>query len=321
MNTFLVAGTILVWAASPAALFAQAALPAAPLPPPAPAAPRTEILHTETLRVKFHVGDTLYYRLTEDTVGFYLEPHRKLVPIQSHVEMSLHQTVTALRDTDSAGLLDFGIDSLTTTVDKKKPSDTTNLSPDPAILANLAKLVVLPSGKIGETLVNPEFNADEALPGEDPAHQSVLAGLGELPPTPVQVGDKWKSPVFIGMIGEQTNAALSLAAWEKTATTKDTPPKDAATIAVIKQVLQGRFGTPAADAARPKCDMKITGWTSGTQTVRFNVEAGSVESRDSVVWMTVLLTQKDDEGRFSGTPTKMWVKVTSKLTQTAAPVK
>ena len=311
MNTFFVVGTFLVWA-SPAALFAQAAPPAAsPLPaastPPAP--------RTKTLRVKFKVGETLHYRLVEDTVGYSLEPHKKLVPIQSQVEMTLHQTVTAVRETDGAGILDFGIDSMAVTVDKQKPPETTGSSPDPAILASLAKLVVLPSGKIGETLVNPLFDAAESLLGEDPAHQSVLAGLGELPPDPVQVGSKWKSLVFLGMVGEQTNASLSLTAWEKTPA-----PKDPATLAVIKQVLKGKFGTPAADLGRPICDMRITGWTSGTQTVRFNVEAGTVESRDSVVWMTVLLTPRNDEGRFAGTPIRMWIKVTSKLTQIAAPV-
>ena len=298
MNTFLVAGTLLVWAAAPAALFAQAASPPTPLP------------RTEALRVKFKVGETLYYHLVEDTDGSYLEPHTKLIPIQSHVEMTLHQTVTALRETDGAGLVDFGIDSMTITVNKQKPDF---LHPaDPDILANLAKLIVLPSGKISETLVNPAFDADEALLGEDPAHQNALAGLGELPLFPLKAGDKWKSAVFIGMIGEQTNAALSLTAWEA---------KDTATLAVITQILKGKFETPAADLGRSSCDMKIAGWTSGTQTVRFNVDAGAVESRDSVVWMTVHLTSRNDEGRFVGSPTRMWVKVTSKLTQTAAPAK
>lgn len=307
MNTFLVAVTLLVWAASPAALFAQAAPPAAPLP----STPRTE-----NLRVKFKVGETVYYRLVEDTIGYSLEPHGKLTPIQSHLELTLHQTVSALRETDGAGLLDFGIDSMTVTVDKQKPPETTGSSPDPAVLASLAKLVVLPSGKIGETLINPLFDAAESLLGEDPAHQSPVASLGELPPGPVQVGGKWKSPVFLGMVGEQTNASLSLTAWEKAAA-----PKEAATLAVIKQVLKGKFGTPAADLGKTSCDMKIAGWTSGTQTVRFNVEAGTVESRDSVVWMTVQLTARNDEGRFAGTPTKMWVRVTSKLTQAAAAAK
>ena len=230
--------------------------------------------------------------------------------------MTLHQTVTAVRETDGAGLLDFGIDSMAVTVDKHKPPETAGSSPDPAILARLAKLVVLPNGKIGETLVNPLFDAAESLLGEDPAHRSVLAGLGELPPDPVQVGSKWKGLVFLGMVGEQTNASLSLTAWEKIPA-----PKDPARLAVIKQVLKGKFGTPAADLERSICDMRITGWTSGTQTARFNVEAGTVESRDSVVWMTVLLTPRNDEGRFAGTPIRMWIKVTSKLTQIAAPAK
>ena len=292
MNTFLVAGILLVWAASPAALFAQT-------PPPAAPAPRTE-----TLRVKFKVGETLRYHLVEDTDGYSLEPHKKLTPIQSHVETTLHQTVTAVRETDGAGLVDFGIDSMVVTADKKKPDSVAPFDMD--VLASLAKLVVLPSGKIGETLVNPLFDAAESLPGEDPAHQSVLASLGELPPSPLKAGDKWKSAVFIGMVGEQTNATLSLTAWES---------KDTATLAVIKQALKGKFGTPAADLGRPSCDMKISGWTSGTQTVRFNVDAGTVESRESVVWMTVHLTSRNEDGKFVGLPTRMWVKVTSKLTR------
>ena len=297
MNTVLVAGILLVWAASPAALFAQTP-PLVPPPPP----------RTETLRVKFKVGETLRYRLVEDTDGYSMEPHKKLTPIQSHVEITLHQTVTAVREADGAGLIDLGIDSMVVTVDKRKPD---SVSPsDPETLASLAKLIVLPTGKISESLVNPLFDAAESLPGEDPAHQSVLASLGELPPTPLKAGDKWKSALFIGMVGEQTNAALSLTAWEA---------KDTATLAVIKQALKGKFGTPAADLGRPSCDMKISGWASGTQTVRFNVDAGTVESRESVVWMTVHLTSRNEDGKFVGLPTRMWVKVTSKLTRIYAP--
>ena len=309
MNTLFLTGTVLLSVTSSAAVFAQSV--PAPTPPSSPA-PTAPVLHMETLRLKFSVGETLYYSLTEDTEGNYREPHGKLIPIKSHLEMQMHQTTTALRDTDSAGLVSFGIDSLTATVDKQPPLDT---PPDPAVLANLAALIVLPSGKLEETRVNPAFDADQSLPGEDPAHMNALAGLGELPPGPVQSGSRWKSPVFLGLIGEKTTADLMLSGWET---------KEAATIAVIKQTLRGSFSTPvrpvpSTNARVADGDMKIRGLTSGIRTVRFNVEAGTVESRDSVVWMTVLLTPKNEEGKFTGTPTRMWVKVTSKLVQTAAP--
>ena len=296
MNTFLTSA-VLLSVLSPAAVFAQLAAPA---PPAAPA------LRTETLRLKFKTGETLYYRLTEDTDGSYREPGGRLTPIKSHLEMQMHQTTTDVREADGAGLIGFGIDSMAVTVDKKPPQTT----PDPAVLANLAALVVLPSGKIGETAVNPAFDAAEALPGEDPTHMIALAGLGELPPTPVQVGSTWKSSVFLGLAGEKTAADLSLTAWET---------KNAAVLAVIKQSLRGTFSTAPGSAAPASGDMKIAGWTSGTRTVRLNAEAGSVESQDSVIWMTVLLTPKDDNGKFTGPPTRMWVKVTSTMTRTAAP--
>ncbi len=204
--------------------------------------------------------------------------------------------------------MDVGIDSMTVTVDDKPvplPSDAQ------ASLAHFARLIVLKNGKLEATVVNPSVNAEEILTGEDPAHMNVLAGLGELPSAPVQAGDKWKSASFVGMTDEHSTADLSLAAWET---------KDGATIAVIKQSIQGQFGTPASALSGLKTDdLKVKGWLSGTRTVRLNVEAGSVDSADSLVYMTVLLTPKDDDGRFTGPPTRMWVKVTSKTTRASAP--
>lgn len=307
MNTFLTSA-VLLSVLSPAAVFAQAA---APVPPAAPA-PRTE-----TLRLKFKTGETLYYRLTEDTDGSYREPGGRLIPIKSHLEMQMHQTTTDVREADGAGMIGFGIDSLTVTVDKKPPDRT----PSPAILANLAALVVLPNGKFEETAVNPAFSADESLPGEDPAHMNALAGLGELPAAPVGIGSRWKSPVLTGLAGETTAAALLLTSWET---------KDAGTLAVITQTLKGSFSTPPPAGPSPSdikagldapagSDMKISGWTSGTRTVRFHVEAGRVESQDSVILMTVLLTPQGATGKLTGPPTRMWVKVTSALVRIAAP--
>ena len=309
MNTLFLTGTVFLSVMSSAAVFAQSVS----VPTPPPSAPTAPVPHTETLHLKFSVGETLYYSLTEDTEGSYREPRGRLIPIKSHLEMQMHQTTTALRDTDNAGLVSFGIDSLTVTVDKQPPLDTL---PDPAVLANLAALIVLPSGKLEETQVNPAFDADQSLPGEDPAHMNALAGLGELPPAPVQSGSRWKSPVFLGLIGEKTTADLMLSGWET---------KEAATIAVIKQTLRGSFSTPAkpvpsTNAREADGDMKIRGLTSGTRTVRLNVEAGRVESEDSVVWMTVTLTPRNTDGKFTDPPTRMWVKVTSKLVRTAAPV-
>ena len=162
MNTFLTSA-VLLSVLSSAAAFAQ------PAPPPAAPAP-----HTETLRLKFSRGETLCYRLTEDTDGSYREPGGRLIPIKSHLELRMHQTTTDVRESDSAGLVSFGIDSMAVTVDKKPPTEP---APDPAVLANLAALVVLPGGKIEDTTVNPAFNADEALPGEDPAHPVEKPGL------------------------------------------------------------------------------------------------------------------------------------------------
>ncbi len=291
---------------------AQAPPPVAPASPPA--APTATPRH-ELLRLKFPVGQTLYYRLTEDTVGSYKEPQGRLTPIKSHLEMHQHQTVTDRRD-DSAGLVDVGIDSMTVTVDGKPSPSSDDTAAGQAnaanlvVMAHLARLIVLPNGKLEATVVNPALDADEVLLGEDPAHMNALSGLGIFPEMTVQVGDKWKSLVLTGLIGEQSSANLVLTAWET---------KDAASIAVISQKIRGTFGSPPGDAAHPAGDMKIKGWISGTRTVRLNVEAGTVESTDSVVLMTVLLTPKDADDKFSGPPTQMWVKETSALTRTAAP--
>lgn len=279
----------------------------AQVPPPVPAAaPPAPAPRKETLRLKFPVGQTLYYRLKEDTAGSFLEPHRKITPIKSHLETQEHQTVADQREADSAGLIDVGVDSMAVTVDDKPvPSDAA------AALTTLARLVVLKNGTLEATLVNPDVNAEEVLTGEDPAHMNVLAGVGELPAAPVEAGDKWKGVTFLGMTGEHSTADFSLAAWET---------KDAATIAVIKQVIRGQFGTPAATLSGLKAgDLKIKGWLSGTRTVRLNVEAGTVDSEDSVVSMTVLLTPKGGDGNYDAAPTRMWVKVTSKTTRAAAP--
>lgn len=301
MNTFLTAATLLA-AAFAASASAQTSSPPAPVASP-PSTPRKE-----TLRLKFPVKQTLYYTRTEDTAGSYLEPHRKITPIKSHLEMQEHQTVTDRRETDGAGLIDIGVDSLTVTVDDKPaplPGDAL------AAMATLARLIVLKNGKLEAALVNPDVDAEEALTGEDPAHLSVLPGLGELPAAPVQAGDKWKSVSFLGMTDEHSTASVLLPAWET---------KDAATIAVIKQVIQGQFGTPAAALSGPKAeDLKIKGWLSGTRTVRLNVEAGTIDSEDSLAYMTVLLTPKGDDGRYTAAPTRMWVKVTSKTTRASAP--
>ena len=128
---------------------------------------------------------------------------------------------------------------------------------------------------------------------------------------PVQPGDKWRSVSFLGMTDEHSTANLSFAAWET---------KNGATIAVIKQVMQGQFGTPASALTGMKIgDLKLKGWLSGTRTVRLNVEAGSVDIEESLAYMTVLLTPKEGDGKFSAAPTRMWVKVTSKTTRAAAP--
>ena len=294
MNTSLLAGTLLFLAVCPATGTAQSD-PAAPAP-----APRTEYL-----RLYFPVGQTLYYSLTEDTIGTSLEAHGKPTRINSHLEMHLHQTVTGLQASDSAGLIEIGIDSLTVTVDKKPTPPTDS---DLAAMADMVKLVVLPNGKLESALVNPALNVSEALTGEDPAHLNALAGLGVLPETPLKVGDTWKSPVFQGMEGEQTTADLTLTGWEK---------QGAASIAVIKQALHGKFGTPAADTAQPPGELKIAGGEFGTRTVRFNVEAGTVQSEESLVYLNAVLTTCIEQ--HPPTTTRMWVKVTSKMVQTDAP--
>ncbi|MGI4787237.1 MAG: hypothetical protein ACRYFS_00155 [Janthinobacterium lividum] len=221
--------------------------------------------------------------------------------------MHLHETTSDLRDTDSAGLVDVGIDSMVITVDSKPVSIA---SDDLDAMANLARLIVLPTGKIEDTQANPAVNADEALAGEDPAHMNALAALGTLPEKPIQVGDKWKSAVILGLSGEKSTADLTLTGWET---------KDAASVAVIKQIIQGKFATPAGTKAHPSGDMKITGGAAGTRTVRFNVEAGTVESEDSLTYMNVIMTPKAVDEDTPVLPTRVWAKVTSKLTRTAAP--
>lgn len=264
--------------------------------------PTVPVPRAETLRLKFTPGETLYYRLVEDTTGTYTELHTKPQPIKSHVEMLLHQTVTTVRAADGAALVEVGIDSMVVTVD----GELSPISDDTlAQMNHLAALIVLPSGKLEDTQANPDFNAEEVLTGEDPCHMNALAALGELPGTPVKVGDTWKSAVFLGFVGEKSTATLSLTDWAK---------KDDHTVAVITQAITGICNTPIAAAGHKASDLKIAGQMDGTRTVRLNVEAGTIDGLTSQSSMTLTLTSQ-----FAKTPTRMQIQVKSDLTRTPPP--
>lgn len=292
-NYALTAAALL--ATFPSVAHAQAA-PAAPAP--------------VTLRLKFTPGQTLYYSMVSDTNGTVLMGQSGAgMPVQVHTKMLMHQTVKSVRAADGAATMDVGIDSMSLGMNGKAfPMPTDKLSQ----MKTLGTMLILPTGKTLSFTPSAALGAAAPpMPGMDMSHMSPMSSLGQFPDAPVKSGDTWKSAVAMGMMGAQVAAGFTLSGVETTG---------GKTVAIITQTTGGTFDTSAAaadGAAAPAAPagMAMTGTVSGTGTLRFDVDAGTIVGQTSRASVTMTMTPPGANG-----PVNMKMNVHSTLARASAPV-
>ncbi len=302
-KNYSLAAAILL-AAGPLAAHAQTAAPV-PATTAAPAAPATAA-QPVTLRLKFTPGQTLYYTLTSDTNGTILTGQSGAgMPIQVHMQMLMHQTVKDVRASDGAATLDVGIDTMTMGMNgQTMPLPAEKL----AQMKTVGTMTILPTGKTLSFTPSAGLSAaGPMMPGMDMSHMNAMGSLGQFPDGPLKLGDTWKSAVAAGMMGMQVASGFSLASLDTTG---------GATIALIKQTINGTFDTSAAGgagAATPE-GLAMTGTVTGTGTLRFDVDAGAVAGQTSHANVTITMTRPGTD-----TPMKMQMKANSTLARASAP--
>ena len=291
-NYSLVAAALL--AIFPAVAHAQAA-PAAPAP--------------VTLRLKFTPGQTLYYSMVSDTNGTVLMGQSAAgMPIQVHTKMLMHQTVKSVRASDGAATMDVGIDSMSLGMNGRAfPMPADKLSQ----MKTLGTMLILPTGKTLSFTPSAALGAvAPPMPGMDMSHMSPMSSLGQFPDAPVKSGDTWKSAVAMGMMGAQVAAEFTLTGVDTTG---------GKTVAIITQTTSGTFDTSAtaADGAAAPMPggMAMTGTVSGTGTLRFDVDAGTIVGQTSRASITMTMTPPGANG-----PVDMKMNVRSTLARAAAPI-
>ena len=280
---------------------AHADVPAAPTAvlPPAPVAGAAEGV---TLRLKYSPGQTLYYRMVMEMNGTLLTGQSGAgLPIKQHLEMLMHQTVKDVRATDSAATIDTGIDSMTMAMNGQPfpmPADKM------AQMKTLGTMVVLPTGKTLSFTPSAAFSG-AAMPGMDFSKMSSMNSLGHLPDAAVKAGDTWKSAVSMGMMGMSVAARFALGSIDTTG---------GKTIALINQTTDGLFDTSTTKGATGPMGMKLTGKVNGTGLMRFDVDAGAIESQNAKASITMNMTPPG-----ATLPMKMQMYMTTSLTRAAAP--
>jgi len=296
-NDLLAAAALL--AACPLAAHAQTAAPVPALPAPATAA------QPVTLRLKFTPGQTLYYSMITDTNGTMLTGQSGAgMPIQVHMQMLMHQTVKDVRAADGAATMDVGIDAMSMGMN----GQTFPMPPNKlAQMKTIGTMTILPTGKTLSFTPGAGLSAMGPMPGMDLSHANAMGSLGQFPDTPVKAGDTWKSAVSMGMMGMQAASTFSLASLDTTG---------GATIALIKQTINGAFDTSAANgaAASAPAGMKMIGSVNGTGTLRFDVGAGAVAGQTSHVSVAMTMTPPG-----ATAPMKMQMKANSTLSRASAP--
>lgn len=280
----------------PAVAHAQAA-PAAPAP--------------VTLRLKFTPGQTLYYSMVSDTNGTVLMGQSAAgMPIQVHTKMLMHQTVKSVRVSDGAATMDVGIDSMSLGMNGRAlPMPADKLSQ----MKTLGTMLILPTGKTLSFTPSADMSAAAPpMPGMDMNHMSPMSSLGQFPDAPVKSGDTWKSAVAMGMMGAQVAAEFTLTGVDTTG---------GKTVAIIAQTTSGTFDTSAtaadgaaAPAAPIPAGMAMTGTVSGTGTLRFDVDAGTIVGQTSRASITMTMTPPGANG-----PVDMKMNVRSTLARASAP--
>jgi len=284
-------------AASPLAAHAQIAAPAAPT-----------AAQAITLRLKFTPGQTLYYSMVSDTNGTVLMGQSGAeMPVQVHTKMLMHQTVKSVRASDGAATVDVGIDAMSLGMNGQPfPMRGAKLSQ----MKTLGTLLILPTGKTLSFTPSAAMGAAAPpMPGMDMSHMSPMSGLGQFPEAPVKSGDTWKSAIAMGMMGAQVAAGFTLSGVDTTG---------GKTVAIITQTTSGTFDTSAAadGAAAPAAPMgmEMTGTVSGTGTLRFDVDAGTVVGQTSRANVTMTMTPPG-----ATEPVDMKMNVHSTLARAAAP--
>lgn len=135
----------------------------------------------------------------------------------------------------------------------------------------------------------------------DMSHTNSFAGLGQLPDAPIKVGDTWKSAVT-GMAGAQIASGFTLTSVDTTG---------GKNVAVINQTMDGTFD-PASKTPNPAG--KMAGKISGTGVLRFDVDAGTMESATSQMTMAMTMA-----GGGPAPGTKMQMKTTVIMKRADAP--
>jgi len=303
-NDLLAAAILLT--ACPVAAHAQIAAPV----PATPAAPATaapaSAAQPVTLRLKFTPGQTLYYTMTTDTNGTMLTGQSGAgMPIQVHMQMLMHQTVKDVRASDGAATMDIGLDTMSMGMNGR----TMPLPPDKlAQMKTIGTMTILPNGKTVSFTPSAGLSGAAPMPGMDLSHTNPMGSLGQLPDSPVKVGDTWKSAVAMGMMGTQVAAGFTLSSVDTAGGT---------TTALIKQTINGTFDTSTATGAAVSAPagMAMKGNVSGTSTLRFDVDAGAVAGQTSHANITMTMTPPG-----ATAPMKMQMKVNATLKRASAPI-
>lgn len=274
---------------------------------PVTATPAAGTAQPVTLRLKFTPGRTLYYNLIADTNGMMQNAMvQGAVPITTHVDIRLHQTVKSVRAADGAATIETGVDALTYTMN----GEVNSLSPDKlAQVKTVGTTVILPTGKVLSFTPNPALGRSP-MPGMDMSHTNALGSLGQLPDAPVKTGDTWKSIVSMGMAGVQTASVFTLSNVDTTG---------GKTIAVVDQATDGEFDSATVkdkDVNAMPLGMDAKGKVTGIGKLRFDVDAGALESAVNHSDLTMTLGQSADA---PGTTLQMKITTTMKRVEAPKP--
>jgi len=209
-----------------------------------------------------------------------------------------------VRAADGAATLETGIDALAFTMN----GATMPVPPDKlSTLKTVGTTVILPSGKVLSFTPSPTVGSSP-MPGMDMSHANALGSLGQLPDAPVKAGDTWKSAIAMGMAGVQVASGFTL-------TSVDT--SGGKTIAVVNQTTEGEFDSATVkdkDASAMPLGLDAKGKVSGTGKLRFDVDAGALESAVNQSNLTMKLrTAADAPG------TTLQIKISTTMKRVEAP--
>ena len=254
-----------------------------------------------TLRFKFTPGQVAYYTLTVDTDGTMTNPLTQApMALNNHLQALLRQTVKDVRSSDGAATVETGVDTASFSVNGQDfPIPPEKM----AAMKTVGTTVMLPTGKI-LSFTPSGGGGGGAIPGMDFGRVNALSILGVLPDAPLKVGDSWKSGVSAGLTGSSVLSRFSLSGVD-TAGGK--------TVAVITQTTDGSLDPATPNGAAPT-GMGIGGKVKGVGTIRFNADAGTLESMTSAADMNLTMTPP---GATAGMTIRM--KITTSMKQTDAP--